>query len=59
MELLNFSEYFADLHLPENGVINISGNNSNANASITLDDLVSIDIDIDGDAISDAVISST
>lgn len=59
MELLDLSEYFIDLHLPENGVINISGKNSNADVSIMPDEWVSIDIDIDGDSISDAVISST
>lgn len=59
MELLNLREYFVDLRLPDSGVINISGNNSNADVSIMPDEMVSIELDTNGDSISDAVISST
>lgn len=59
MELLSLREYFIDLHAPENGMVSISGKNSNADFSIMPDQLVSIDIDTDGDSISDTVIYST
>lgn len=59
MELLNLREYFVDLRLPESGVINISGKNSNVDVSIMSDEMVSIELDTNGDSISDAVISST
>jgi hypothetical protein len=59
IELLNMNEYFIDLHSPENGMLSISGKNSNASLSIMPDQSVSIDIDSNGDSISDAVVSST
>lgn len=58
-ELLRLSEYFVDLHSPENGMLSISGKNSNADLSIMPDQLVSIDIDTDGDSISDTVVTTT
>ena len=59
MELLNLREYFVDLLFPDSGVINISGKNSNADVSILPDEMVSIELDTNGDSILDAVISST
>ncbi len=59
IELLSLSEFFVDLHLPENGEINIAGKNSNADVSIMSDELISIDIDTNGDSISDEQIFST
>jgi len=58
-ELLSLREYFIDLHAPENGRVSISGKNTNADFSIMPDQLVSIDIDTDGDSIPDTVIYST
>ena len=58
-ELLSLNEYFVDLRSPENGTINISGKNSNAAVSIMPDQLVSIDLDTNGDSISDTEISTT
>jgi hypothetical protein len=59
MELLSLSEHFADLKSPENGMVSISGKNSNAEVSIMPDQSVSIDLDTDGDSISDTVVTST
>lgn len=59
IELLSLSEFFVDLRLPENGEINIAGKNSSADVSIMSDELVSIDIDTNGDSISDEQIFST
>jgi hypothetical protein len=59
MEILSLSEHFVDLHFPENGMVNISGKNSNANLSIMPDQLVAIDIDTNGDSISDTFVSSS
>ncbi len=59
MELLNLDECFVDLQLPDNGLISITGKNSYADVSIVPDELVSIELDTNGDSISDAVISST
>ena len=59
MELLSLSEHFADLKSPENGMVSISGKNSNAEVSIMPDQSVSIDLDTDDDSISDTVVTST
>ncbi len=59
MELLSLDEYFVDLHSPENGRISISGKHSNAEVSIMPDQLVTIDVDTDGDSITNTVINST
>lgn len=59
MELLSLSEHFADLNSPENGMVSISGKNSNADVSIMPDQSVSIDLDTDGDSISDIVVTAT
>ena len=59
MELLDLDECFVDLQLPDNRLISITGKNSYADVSIMPDELVSIELDTNGDSISDAVVSST
>ena len=59
MELLDLDECYVDLQLPDNGLISITGKNSYADVSIMSDELVYIELDANGDSISDAVISST
>ncbi|MBT8112559.1 MAG: hypothetical protein KJO47_02670 [Gammaproteobacteria bacterium] len=53
MELLNLNQYFVNLDAPDNGVFNLAGKNSSAEVSIMPGELVSIDVDTNGDSISD------
>ncbi|NNC66712.1 MAG: hypothetical protein HKN83_01595 [Gammaproteobacteria bacterium] len=58
MEWLKPSEYFVELQAPESGALYITGKNSNAEVLISSSELVSINIDADGDSILEAEIYS-
>jgi len=59
MEWIKPSEYFVELQAPETGALYITGKNSNAEVLISSGEQVSINIDADGDSISEAEIYST
>ena len=59
IESLNLNEYFVDLNSPEKGEIILMGKDSNAKISIMPGDIVSINLDTDGDSVSDEIIPTT
>ena len=55
----NPKEYFIDLHSPRDGMLYITGKNSNAEMLVIPGDQVTIGVDVDGDSLSEYEIYTT